>query len=149
MQSIFGLPTHALVVHTSVVLGPLLALATVVVMVVPTWRHRAGVWLLIATGLVAGSLVLATQSGEELGALVHKSVDFRRHQDLAEIARNLSLAWFVAIAAYVVVSRRTSTNTKPRLFMGYGVAVVGVATAVWIVKTGHEGARITWGPVMP
>ena len=24
------------------------------------------------------------------------------------------------------------------------VALVGVASAVWVIRTGHEGARITW-----
>ena len=148
MTSIFGLPTHVLVVHAAVVLGPLTAIVVLIAMMKKSWRERLDVWLLGPVALVAGSLVLAANTGENLGEIVRKNVNFDLHQSLAETARNLSLLWFVAMATFVVATRLKPTRPLVGRVLAVAISACAVATTVWIVRAGHEGARLQWTGVV-
>jgi hypothetical protein len=39
-----------------------------------------------------------------------------------------------------------ATNTRARQVLGGLVAVMGVLATVWMIRTGHEGAKSVWGP---
>ncbi|HSU11443.1 MAG TPA: DUF2231 domain-containing protein, partial [Pseudonocardia sp.] len=55
MLTVDGIPAHPLVVHAVVVLLPLAAVATLLVVARPVWRRQLGVWVLLlaAAGVFA------------------------------------------------------------------------------------------------
>ncbi|MDJ0768274.1 MAG: hypothetical protein QNJ12_05745 [Ilumatobacter sp.] len=164
MESIFDLPTHVLLVHAPIVLEPLLALVTVVVVARSRWRARFGWWLVGAQVVVFVSVLLAMQSGQAFDDLLAGLVDVGKHEALAETTRNLMLLWLVALVALLVVERRWSPGelaVEPvtadrgaialRLIvpgLAVAVAILAVLATIWMVRTGHEGARVTWSGVI-
>lgn len=168
MESIFDLPTHTLVVHAPVVLQPLLALTTVVVVARRRWRRRFGWWLVAALVVVLVSVLVAMASGEAFDELLDGLVDVSGHEALADTTRNLIALWLVALIALVVIERRdlrrasdneavVETPTADRgavaqrlvvPVLAWTVAILAVLSTVWMVRTGHEGARVTWSGVI-
>jgi hypothetical protein len=65
-DTIFGLPTHALVVHGVVVLLPLAAAGAVAVALVPPLRRRFGLLVAALAVVSVGSVPVATRSGQHL-----------------------------------------------------------------------------------
>lgn len=65
-DEVFGLPTHALIVHAVVVLLPMAALGGVAVALVPSLRSRYGTLVGLLTVAAVASVPVATNSGEEL-----------------------------------------------------------------------------------
>ena len=134
-ETVFGLPTHAIVVHATVVLLPLAAL---VVLLHAFWlaaRRRLGVVTPLLAGLALVLVPLSTESGENLEHAVGENalvvaaglwlVDRRR-------ARPSGVAeprWLPVVAALLTV-----------------VAVLG--TVQQIVRVGHAGAQATWDGVV-
>ena len=47
MLTVDGIPAHPLVVHAVVVLLPLAAVGTLLVVARPLWRRQLGVWVLL------------------------------------------------------------------------------------------------------
>ncbi|HEY5184751.1 MAG TPA: hypothetical protein VIM19_07600, partial [Actinomycetes bacterium] len=68
--TIFGLPTHVLVIHAVVVLLPAAAVASALVAAWPAMRRRIGVLTLVFTFVATLTVPVATQSGEGLQALL-------------------------------------------------------------------------------
>ncbi len=66
LNTLFGLPAHALLVHLPVVLIPLLALAAIAVMVRPEWRRRYGVALAVAALVCLAFTIVAAGAGDAL-----------------------------------------------------------------------------------
>ncbi len=67
-DKIFGLPVHVLVLHSVVVLLPLMALLTIVTAVRPGLRERFTWWVTGANALVFGLTLVAKESGQALQA---------------------------------------------------------------------------------
>lgn len=65
-DTIFGLPTHALVVHAVVILLPLAAAGAVAVALVPPLRRRYGLLVAALAVVSVGSVPVATRSGQHL-----------------------------------------------------------------------------------
>ena len=65
----------------------------------------------------------------------------------------LATIFFAGAALLVVMDRwylpRASKSRAERsaIVLASLVALVGVVAAVWVIRTGHEGARITWDGV--
>ena len=109
LDNVFGVPTHALVVHVVVVLLPLAALAGIAVALVPALRRRyGGLVLLLTVGAVA-AVPVAQQAGERL--FERLSAQFgpddvaeaglmQRHADLAEKL----LPWALLLLAGVALA---------------------------------------------
>jgi divalent metal cation (Fe/Co/Zn/Cd) transporter len=173
METLFDLPAHVLFVHAPVVLTPLVTLACLAVLLRPAWRHRYGWPLVVACGVVLVATMLAVQSGEEFAEALAGAVPVAKHQDLAETTRLLVLVQFVLALGVVLVQRRfarvlagvgsggggASTTTPPAnatiagqpavvVLLTAALAVVSVLATVWMIRTGHEGARITWSGVL-
>ena len=154
MESIFDLPTHTLVVHAPVVLEPLLAALTLIVLTRQAWRERFGWWLVGGVVVVAISLFVAMRSGGAFDDLLGGLVDVSKHESLAETTRNLVLLWLAALVALVVVEPRLPQHSGsvavrfvvPLLVVS--VVALAVLTTIWLVRTGHEGARVTWSGVI-
>jgi hypothetical protein len=139
-DTIFGLPVHALVIHATVVLVPLMCLLTVLVAVRPRLRARYA-WWTFAGDVAAVALVWVTiQSGEKLEGHLGASPPILRHEELGK-----QLIWFVlglALAALVVALTTGRENLE---VAGTALsAVAAVLVLVWVVRVGHTGAEAVW-----
>ena len=160
VKTIFDLPAHPLFVHVPVVLLPLLAIVTVAAAARPNVARRLGIWLPIASLLVFVSIFMAMNTGEALD----KAQDLgnvKRHESLAETTRLLSFVLLVATVAMWWVNRRRTAGAatgegasvverQRPLAMGLAAVTVvfAVLSAVWVIRTGHEGARVHWSGVL-
>ena len=141
--TIFGLPTHPLVVHAVVVLVPLACLLGLASAAWPRFRHWAR-WATPATALVALALVpVATDSGEGLERSVPHSALVEQHAELADSLLPLMavLALFVVVLS---VLHRRGTRGVATIAVAALVGLASVATLVQVVRIGHSGANAVW-----
>jgi uncharacterized membrane protein len=153
MEQLFGLPAHPMMVHAPVVLVPLLTLACVTVAVRPGWRARLSPWLVAASVVSFVATMLAMKSGEKFDKLLQGQVDISKHESLAGTTRLFVLVLLVVlVAAAVVDRRRPADGAEPAanvsLALSWVAVVVAVLATVWMVRTGHEGARLVWSGVV-
>jgi hypothetical protein len=92
LDQFHGLPTHALIVHLTVVVLPVAALGGILVALVPWLRRRYGVLVLLTSILAAVLMPVTIKSGENFyaqrsaaftAADVTEAGLMQRHQDLA------------------------------------------------------------------
>ncbi|MEP1122277.1 MAG: DUF2231 domain-containing protein [Ilumatobacter sp.] len=154
----FGVPTHPLAVHAPIVLIPILAIVSIVVLFRRTWRERSAIPLAGLALVMVVMLFVAKESGESAKAANNVFGDIDRHEDLAGQTFVLGIVWLVlaaavGIAAFVVrrqstrsVSAAVAPATGARLVLVLQVlaAVAVVATTVWLIRTGHAGAESRW-----
>ncbi|MBC9733231.1 DUF2231 domain-containing protein [Nocardioides marmotae] len=149
-MDINGLPLHALVVHTAVVLGPVAALFGIAYAAVPRWRDwlrwpmavlavpaAAAVWVAFLSG---EQLTEANQYGGPLAALVET------HEERAAVFRVVVLAFAVVAVLAAALHRRVGAT---RWVLAVLLAGTGVATVVYAVLTGDAGAQVAWYGVQP
>lgn len=163
MNEVFGLPAHPLIVHAPVVLLPLALVGVLVMIVRPSWRTSL-LWPTIIIGCIgAVGAILASQSGEWLVARVPESQTVHDHQQLGEMARNLSILFAGMLCLWglrwLVVERGFFSSTPlPKLLSPKWAATAivaltalfGVLTTVWVVQAGHSGAKAAWkGKLQP
>lgn len=159
-DNLFGLPTHALVVHATVGLVPVAALLAVVVAAWPAARRRYG-WLSVVLLAIATVLVpLTTESGESLERRVPESHLVEEHTELGDTLLFFVLPLLVATFALVLLSRMgrrdmadgTPGGNPPRpAWQRFTVPVVavltvvlGIGAVVQVVRIGHSGAKAVW-----
>ena len=154
LSTIFGLPTHPLVVHAVVVLVPLSALFGIVVAVWPAARARYAPLALGFATLALISIPIATDTGEHLEKMVEPSAFVERHTAMADgLLPFVALLW-LALAVLVGVrwlgASRTVSWSK---YLTGGAAVLIVAGAVaggvQVARIGDSGARAAWHDVIP
>jgi uncharacterized membrane protein len=160
-DKLFDLPAHPLLIHAPIVLLPIAAIATVVVAAKPAWRARASWWMVGALFVIVVLLFGAKESGEALIEAYDRAngegaVDISKHQDLAETTFLMTLAWFAVFGLLTVLERvkrvrvgfleAVASNIKDRQTVAAVAAVLGILATVWLIRTGHEGARSVWGP---
>jgi uncharacterized membrane protein len=155
---LFGLPAHPLLVHLPIVLTPLLGVAVVVFAVRRPWRARFG-WILAAVGAV---LVIAVQfavtSGQELlkNAPQFQGAPIEEHQNRGETSRIYVIVLLVLLVAMAWFDRWTARAERQQLawvapvswVLAIASAVVAILTVYWMIKTGHQGAKVTWEGVI-
>ncbi len=156
MERLFGIPAHPLLVHLPVVLTPVVCLAALAIAVRPAWRKRFGLFVLGGALVSFIATFLATQSGEGLIALDEEFREVsKNHAELGETTRLFAFVLLVAVAVLVFLGRRAGgsrASTGSRLNVAQTVVagimvVAAVLNTVWMVRTGHEGARIVWETV--
>ena len=154
-ETVFGLPTHAIVVHATVVFLPLAALAVLLHAFWPAARRRLGgvTPLLAGAGLVL--VPLATQSGEGLERAVGRTPLVERHAELADGMLPWAIGLFaVALGLWLLDRRRRrrSTESEPG-WLPVVASVLAILTAAGtvqqVVRVGHAGAVATWNGVVP
>ena len=157
MTEIFGLPAHPLFVHAPMVLLPVVAVVTVMAALRPTLRRRLGWWLPAACAVLLIMILLAVRTGDALD----KAIDLGtavKHKHLAESTRLLMALLLVATSALWWFGRRADRQSAPAgdaprrspVVLGCAAAAVVLAllSTVWVVRTGHEGARVHWSGVI-
>ena len=160
----FGVQMHPLAVHAPVVLIPIFAVATIVLLVRGDWRRRVGVWMAGGVAFTAVLLFVARQSGyaayDDGNGNFLGFGDVERHRDLGDQTFVLGVLWTILFAAVVFVDRRrnpaqvpadlsagAATSRRDPVVVGLSVlsAVAAVSVTVWLVRTGHAGAESRWG----
>jgi hypothetical protein len=163
--TILGLPPHPLIVHATVVLVPLAALAVVLHAFVPRARARLG---LVTPGLALTAMVLvplSTSSGEQLQSQVRDTRLVDQHARLAEGLLPWVIGLFVVAVLLVVrdwradrrrtsrlrpswlydgaLARAATVATRPVVLGVLAVALV-TGTTVQVALIGHSGAKAAW-----
>lgn len=167
---IAGLPLHPLLVHATVVLTPLTALAVALGALWPAARRRLGVATPIAALLVAVLVPVTVAAGLNLAGIVGLTPAIQRHEALGLMLIPWSIALFLAALSVqlrerlvAVVERRslepTALGRGPlRRRGGSGARILSLAitalavicaigTLIVVVLTGDAGARAVWGGV--
>lgn len=147
-NSVFGLPTHILVIHAVVVGIPLAALVTAAIAIRSRWRAKAGIWVLVFDALVVVATYLARESGidlyADLPAVTQRLAAHHR-------ALGLTLIWFtiavLVAAALLVLADRWDSQVLTGILVVVTVATC-VLSVVRVVQVGDAGARAAWSGVI-
>lgn len=139
-DTITGLPVHALVVHATVVLVPLMAIVTVVVAFRDRLREPYAGWVALVDLLLIGLVLVTKISGQKLQKRLGGNIALE-HGRLGS-----SLIWFAIglfVASLLVVATRQKQGT-PKILANVLTVIAAVAVIVWTVRVGDSGAREVW-----
>jgi hypothetical protein len=160
-RSIFGLPTHILFVHATVVFIPLAALLLLLHAFWPAARNRLGLVTTVVAGIALVLTPLATSSGEELEHAVQRSDLVERHAQLADgmlpwvvgLFLVAAVLWLldlhrgrdIPVAGNAVAGLRKLALPRwvPAAMTALAV-VAAIGSIVWVVLVGHAGAMAAW-----
>lgn len=147
LESVFGLPTHVLVVHAAVVLIPLASIGAIIMGFAPRFSVRFGPAVVVIAGVGVVSSIVARQSGEALALVRGVSID---HQSSGSLLPLFAIGLFAVTLALWLIDRR---GGRRRTLGARILAVVVIAVAIlatgWTIRTGHTGAEMVWRGVYP
>lgn len=149
---IAGLPLHPLLVHATVVLTPLTALAVALAAVWPAARRRLGWAPPIAAAIIAGLVPVTVLAGQNLAETLGYTPPILHHEALGLMLIPWTIALLVA-AVLVQVQDRMLRRAAPgtarvlRIVIDAAAVIAAVGTIVVTVLTGDAGARAVWGGV--
>ncbi len=104
LNSIWGLPTHPLVVHLAVVLLPMAVIGAAVLVLVPRLRSESwGLAILVLTFVAVLSVGLAQSTGEEFGERVTKTDLVRAHIAMGESVSLWAILLGIGVGVLVLV----------------------------------------------
>src|SRR5689334_1052416 len=147
-----GLPVHALIVHATVVVLPLTALAVALAAVYPRFRNWIGWYPPVAAVSCIVLLQLTVMSGNKLFSRFEKvhgvSKDLEHHKSLAHLLIWLVIPMAVIAVVGYFVQRKDDAS---KLVVGV-VAALAVASAgsvmVDVALIGHAGTTSAWKPIV-
>ncbi|MDR2997694.1 MAG: hypothetical protein LBU78_06205 [Microbacterium sp.] len=150
---IAGLPLHPLLVHATVVLTPLTALAVALAAVWSAARRRLGWAPPVAAAVVAGLVPITVLAGQNLASIVGYSPAILQHEALGLMLSPWTIALLITAIAAAWWDRmrprlRREHPTTARilgLLVPTAAVVAAAGTIVVTVLTGDAGARIVWG----
>lgn len=149
---IAGLPLHPLLVHATVVLTPLTALAVALAAVWPAARRRMGWAPPVAAAIVAGLVPVTVLAGQSLATTVGFTPAVLQHEALGLML----IPWTIALlitALLVQLQDRMLRRAAPgaarilRIAICAAALIAAAGTIVVTVLTGDAGARAVWGGV--
>jgi hypothetical protein len=145
LATLAGLPLHPLLVHSAVVLVPLVAIGALVMSYLPSFSRRHGKIILILAVIAQISVFLAKMSGEAFAEILDKNVE--KHAELGEITPLLTLPMVVVIYLRWRMDRSGSTigSVLIRRLTSVALIVASVVSLVVIFLVGHSGASSVWG----
>ncbi len=140
-----GLPLHPLLVHSAVVLVPLVAIGALVMSYLPSFSRRHGKIILILAVIAQVSVFLAKMSGEAFAEILDKNVE--KHAELGEITPLVTLPMVVMIYLRWRMDRSGSTfgSVVIRRLTSVALVVASLISIIVIVLVGHSGASSVWG----
>lgn len=149
MNNLFGVPAHPLLVHLPVVGIPVLAMLAVAMIVKPEWREKLAVPTAVLAVLMAAATILAAGAGESLQERVPNTELVRKHAELGDQLKAITIAFAAVLVAYAVLLKFKSHDLLRRLApllpaLLAGCVLVGAVATVWDVRTGHAGAKAVW-----
>jgi hypothetical protein len=155
VDTILGLPVHALVVHFAVALVPLAALGVIATAWRREWRHRYMLPLAVIAVVGAGAAFAAAQSGESLEHTVRDSARetgasarFGEHPEQGDRAEILAFAFALsAVGLYTIEQPSLKRFRIKSSFTTVGVAACTVLALLAfgsMVIAGHSGAELVW-----
>lgn len=148
LDTVFGLPTHVLVVHATVVLLPLATFLAVVLVLRRGLIHRWGLATVAVTAVGTAAAWLSRGSGEQLASRVGSPQPHVEYGD----ALPVHATFFLALVLAYWLSARGVPGNRPRpwwvLLLGVAVVVGAVGLVVSTVVTGHSGAEAAWGAIV-
>lgn len=139
-----GLPVHALVLHATVVLLPLMSLVTLAVAVVPRWRGGAAIAVAVIDAALIGLTWVTIESGEYLQGTLPQGGGpvVAEHAERGDMLLYFSIGLFAASLLVALLARRGGVIAGVVIVLAL---VAGAATTGWTVYTGDAGARAVWG----
>jgi hypothetical protein len=145
LGTLAGLPLHPLLVHSAVVLVPLVAIGALVMSYLPSFSRRHGKIILILAVIAQVSVFLAKMSGEAFAEILDKNVE--KHAELGEITPLLTLPMVVLIYLRWRMDRSGSTfgSVVIRRLTSVALVVASIVSLVVIFLVGHSGASAVWG----
>lgn len=158
MERIFDLPAHPLLVHFPVVAIPVLCIMAILMAVSPQMRRKLGLPTLALGAACLVATLLATNSGEALVKPLFLESVIKEHRELGQTTQWLVILLFVFLCVQFAVGRsvdkksefeRPALAKQGLLVLSAVVVVLSVLSTVWVVRTGHEGAKVTWAGQLP
>ncbi len=121
------------------------------------WGHKFR-WLLAGSSLIVFIFILvAESSGEAFDKATKGLTPIDEHAELANTTKFLTFGFLVLTFVAIAVSRtKRDTPTDGasdvvaakafplRKMVSILTAVVGVLATIWMIRTGHEGAKAVW-----
>jgi hypothetical protein len=140
-----GLPLHPLLVHSAVVLVPLVAIGALVMSYLPSFSRRHGKIILILAVIAQVSVFLAKMSGEAFAEILDKNVE--KHAELGENTPLVTLPMVILIYLRWRMDRSGSTfgSVVIRRLTSVALVVASLISIIVIVLVGHSGASSVWG----
>ena len=141
-----GLPVHALVVHATVVLLPLMSIVTIAVAARPAWRRVLATYVAIADGLLVPLTFVTIESGERfqarLSALAGGAEPVAgEHGERGQLMLYFAIALFVAGLVVAAFAGRGGVLSVLSLVLA---VVVGAGVLGWTFVVGESGASAVW-----
>ncbi len=144
LDTVGGLPVHALVVHAAVVLVPLAALGAMLMALRPSFSRRFGPLVVIVAGAGALACAIARESGEQLAGRLGTP---QEHADLGAVMPYVALGLFVLILVFWLFDRGIPMNKyRPWWLSSLALVIVLVSLGAvyWTFRVGHSGAEAAW-----
>ena len=148
LDTVFGLPTHVLVVHATVVLLPLASIMAVVLVLRRSVIHRWGWATATVTAVGTAAAWLSRGSGEQLASRVGSPQPHVDYGDALPVHATLFLA--LVLAFWLTARGVPGNRPRPWWVLALGVAVVvgAIGLVVSTIVTGHSGAEAAWGAII-
>jgi hypothetical protein len=172
-ETLFGLPTHILLLHVVVVLLPVAAAAAVAVALSPRFRHRYGLAVVAFTFVTTLFVPLTSQTGEGLAARLPNDPSIARHGAIGQQVVIWAAVFGLCLAAVVALDllRRGSAPAEdltaterwaaaripgasleePARWTGAALTIArvlvvaaAIGVTVMVIRAGHSGAQAVW-----
>ncbi|HMJ36278.1 MAG TPA: DUF2231 domain-containing protein [Baekduia sp.] len=145
----FGLPAHPLLIHIPVILVPLVGVAALALMARPAWIERHGLLVGIFAVAATAATILAVGAGEALradrgGGPPGEAAAIDAHASAGETLRILIVLFTLALLG-TLYARRRALASPAMLGLRVLVAALAIASVFFVIRTGHLGAKLTWG----
>jgi hypothetical protein len=145
----FGLPAHPLLLHVPVILVPLTGLGALALVVRPAWIARHGLMVGILAVVSTAATILTVGAGEAFradrgGGRPDELQRLNQHADAAETLRILIVLFTFALLGWLLLHRRR-LGGPAAIVLRVAVAALAVASIFFVIRTGHLGAKVTWG----
>ena len=144
-MEINGLPAHGLVIHSAVVLGPIAALFALAYALVPRWRDRARVPMVVLAVIAGLCVVAAYLTGNDLldnNPQLGQIPAVQTHEDRAVYALWLTIVFALVAVAAAALHRR---GGAVRVVLSGLLALSAISVLVAVILTGDAGAQAVWG----
>lgn len=143
-DTIFGLPTHTLVVHAAVVLLPLAAVGAVIMGFSQRFSLRFGPVVVVVAAVGTVAAIASRVSGEEFAERVGNP---EVHAQAGSVLPFVAAGFLVAVVLLWLLDRRGARDLGTRI-VAVVVIVASLAVTGWTIRTGHTGAEATWKAIV-